>query len=158
MLKSNGFSNLVTKPTRVTATLQTTVGHILFNDYNSVLTPGVFSFKLANHYPIFCKISTPIDKLNNREGMFIFRNNQSVDGTKFRDDLEAALILLTYDLMQTTITPPLVENSFKQLVNLITEIIEKHAPLQTAYRKQKRIHKKPWINSKLSKMIKLKQN
>ena len=88
----------------------------------------------------------------------MFRNNQAVDGTKFRDDLEAALIPFTYDLMQTTITTPLVENSFKQLVNLITEIIEKHVPLQTASRKQKRIYKKPcWINSELSKMIKLKQ-
>ena len=38
------------------------------------------------------------------------------------------------------IYPQLVENSFKQLVNLITEIIEKHAPLQTASRKQKRIN------------------
>ena len=90
--------------------------------------------------------------------MFMFRNNQAVDGTKFRDDLEAALIPLTYDLMQTTITPQLLENSFKQLVYLITAIIEKHAPLQTASRKQKRICKKPWINSELLKMIKRKQN
>ena len=60
--------------------------------------------------------------------------------------------------MQATITPQLVENSSKQLVNLITEIIEKHAPQQTASRKQKRIHKKPWINSELLKMIKFKQN
>ena len=60
--------------------------------------------------------------------------------------------------MQTTITPQLVENSFKQLVNFITEIIEKHAPLQTASRKQKRIHEKPWTNSELLQMIKLKQN
>ena len=88
----------------------------------------------------------------------MFRNNQAVDGSKFRDDLEAALIPLTYDLMQTTITTQLVENSFKQLVNLISEIIEKHASLQTASRKQKRIYKKPWTNSELLKMIKLKQN
>ena len=140
-----------------TATSQTTVDHILSNDYDSVLTPGVFSFKLADHYPIFCKISTPIDKSNNREGMFMFRNNQAVDGTKFHDDLEAALIPLTYDLMQTTITPQLAKNSLKQLVNLITEIIEKHAPLQTASRKQNRFHKKPWINSKLLKIIKRKK-
>ena len=60
--------------------------------------------------------------------------------------------------MQTTITPQLAKNSFKQLFNLITEIIEKRAPLQTASRKQKRIHKKPWINSDLQKMIKLTQN
>ena len=158
VLKSNGFSNLITKPTRVTATSQTTIDHILSNDYDSALTPGVFSYKLADHYPIVCKISTPVDKSNNRDGMFMFRNNQAVDGTKFRDDLEAALIPLTYDRMQTTITPQLLENSFKQLVYLITAIIEKHAPLQTASRKQKRIYKKPWINSELLKMIKRKQN
>ena len=140
VLKSNGFSNLITKPTRVTATSQTTIDHILSNNYDSVLTPAVFSYKLADHYPIVCKISTPIDKSNNRDGMFMFRNNQAVDGTKFRDDLEAALIPLTYDLMQTTITPQLLENSVKLLVYLITAIIEKHAPLQTASRKQKRIH------------------
>ena len=60
--------------------------------------------------------------------------------------------------MQATITPQLVENSFKQLANLVPEIIEKHAPLQTASRKQKRIHRKPWINCELLKMITLKQH
>ena len=34
----------------------------------------------------------------------MFRNNQTVDGKKFCDDLEAALIPLTYDLVQTTTT------------------------------------------------------
>ena len=102
----------MTKPTRVTATLQTTIYHILPNNYDSALTPGVFSFKLADHYPIFCKISTPINKSNNSEGMFMLRNNQAVGGKKFRDDLEAALIPLTYHLIQTTITPQLVKKSF----------------------------------------------
>ena len=68
VLKSNEFSNLITKPTRVTATPQTTIDHNLSNDYDSVLTPGVFSFKLADYYPSFCKISTPIDKSNDCEG------------------------------------------------------------------------------------------
>ena len=49
--------------------------------------------------------------------MFMFRNNHAVDGKKFSDDLEAALIPLTYDPLQTTTTPQLVENSFKQVVN-----------------------------------------
>ena len=93
VLKSNGFSSLITKPTRVTASSQTTIDHILSNNYDSVLTPGVFSFKLADHYPIFCKISTPIDNSNNREGMLMFRNNHAVDSQKFRGDLKAALIV-----------------------------------------------------------------
>ena len=50
-----------------------------------------FSFKLADHYPIFCKISTIIDKSNNHEGILMFRNNQTVDGKMFRDDLKLAL-------------------------------------------------------------------
>ena len=92
MLKSNGFSNLITKPTRVTATSQTTIDHTLSNDYDFFLTSSTFFFKLADQYPIFCKISTPIDESNNREDMFMFRINQAIGGRKFRDDLEAALI------------------------------------------------------------------
>ena len=45
VLKSNGFSNLIIKPKRLTATSQTTIDHILSNDYDSVLMHGVFSFK-----------------------------------------------------------------------------------------------------------------
>ena len=45
--------------------------------------------------------------------MFKFRNNQAVDGKISAMTLKAALIPLTYDLMQTTIIPQLVENSFK---------------------------------------------
>ena len=72
VLKSNGFSDLITKPTRVTATSRTTIDYILSNNYDSVLTPGVFSFKLADYYPMFCKISTPINKSNNPENIFMF--------------------------------------------------------------------------------------
>ena len=39
VLESNGFSNLITKPTSVTATSQPTIDHIFSNDYDSVPTP-----------------------------------------------------------------------------------------------------------------------
>ena len=59
-IKSNGFSTLITNPTRVTTTSQTIIDHILINVHDSVLTPGVFSNKLADHYLIFCKVSTSV--------------------------------------------------------------------------------------------------
>ena len=59
-IKSNGFSSLITNPTRVTTTSQTIIDHILTNVHDSVLTPGVFSYKLADHYLIFCKVSTSV--------------------------------------------------------------------------------------------------
>ena len=53
-LKSNGFSSLITNPaTRATTTSQTIIDHILTNVHDSVLTPGVFFYKLADHYPNF---------------------------------------------------------------------------------------------------------
>ena len=41
--------------------------------------------------------------------------------------------------------------SFEKLVNSVTQVIEKHAPLQIASRRQKRIHKKTWLNKDLLK-------
>ena len=40
-------SNLLSKPTLVTATSQTTIDHILSNDCDSVLTSGVFFLQVT---------------------------------------------------------------------------------------------------------------
>ena len=54
MLESNTFSNLITKPTRVTENSQTIIDHLLTNDNESPINPGVLHYKLADHFPIFC--------------------------------------------------------------------------------------------------------
>ena len=58
MIESNAFSSLITQPTRVTAGSQTIIDHLLTNDAKSVITPGVFLHKLADHYAIYCSISS----------------------------------------------------------------------------------------------------
>ena len=62
--------------------------------------------------------------------------HQAADGRNFRNDFETAFISLTCDLQQDNATSQSLENSFKQLVNSINQIIEKHAPLQIASRRQ----------------------
>ena len=59
LIKSNVFSSLITQPTRVTADSLTIIDHILTNDNESVITPGVFLYKLADHYAIYCSITNP---------------------------------------------------------------------------------------------------
>ena len=86
---------------------------------------------------------------------FTFRNHQAVDD--FRNDMETVLSLLTCDLPQNNATSQSLENSLKTLVNSVTQVIEKHAPLQIASQRQKRIQKKRWLNKNFLKMIKLKQ-
>ena len=44
---------------------QTIIDHILTNDNESVITPGVFLYKLADHYAIYCSITNPKFKNTN---------------------------------------------------------------------------------------------
>ena len=54
MIESNAFSSLINKPTRVATGLGTIIAYFLTNDTESVITPGVFIYKLADHYAIYC--------------------------------------------------------------------------------------------------------
>ena len=59
LIESNAFSSLITQPARVTADSQTIIAHILTNDNEPVITPGVFLHKLDDHYAIYCSITKP---------------------------------------------------------------------------------------------------
>jgi len=56
----------------------------------------------------------------------------------FREDLRDALFPLLHELTTTPVSQQFLEASFNKLVKTITEVIEKHATLQTVSRKQKR--------------------
>ena len=157
MLESNAFSNLITKPTRVTENSQTIIDHLLTNDNESLINPGVLHYKLADHFPIFCLISLP--KINSYQSTAtnIFRNIKSIDVDKFYDDLESSLTPLTYDLIHFPLTPQSLNDNFNRLINTILDVIETHAPLQTASRRQKRLQKRPWITKGILISIKNKQ-
>ena len=60
MLQSHAYFSLITKPTRVTVSSQTVIDHILTNDCRSLITPGVFSYKISDHSPIFVSSLLPI--------------------------------------------------------------------------------------------------
>ena len=143
MLESNAFSSLVTQPTCVTAGSQTIIDHLLTNDTESIITPSytnVFLYKLANHYAIYCSISSYNFKYTkNRESTYTFCNIHSVDGNKFRNDLKSSLTPMMYDIMHLPLSHSSLDQHFNHLVSPMSEIIEKKAPTQTSSRKQKRM-------------------
>ena len=142
----------------MTAGSQTIIDHLLTNDTESVITPGVFLYKLADHYALYCSISSYNFKCTkNRENMYSFRNIHSVDGNKFRNDLESSLMPMMYDIMHLPLSHSSLDQHFNRLVSAMSEVIEKHAPLQTALRKQKRMQNKPWLTKGLLVSIKNKQ-
>ena len=158
MIESKAFSSSVTQPTRATAGLQTIIDHPLTNDAESVITPGVFLYKLADHHVIYCSISSSnFEHTKNREGTYTFRNIHSVDGNKFRKDFESSLMPMMYDITHLPLSHLSLDQHYDHLVSAMSEVIEKHAPLQTASRKQKKMHNKPWLTKGLLVSIKNKQ-
>ena len=92
LIESNAFSNLITQPTCVTADSQTIIDHILTNDNESVITPRVFLYKLADHYAIYCSIThSKFKNTNNIRNTYACRNYRSVDGSNVRTDFESSL-------------------------------------------------------------------
>ena len=142
LLQSNFFFSLITKPTRVTNSSKTIIDHVLTNDTDSILTPGVLTYSISDHYPIFCTISNPTFKTTKKNMTYSFRNIALVNGDKFRSDLYSVLMPL-YDKLTHSYSN-ITANSFNKHFNHECNtrcnqgVINLHAPLQNATRKQKR--------------------
>ena len=80
-----------------------------------------------------------------------------MDGNKFCNDLESSLMPMMYDIMHLPLSHSSLDQHFNHLVSAIIAVIEKHAPLQTASRKQKRMQNKPWLTKGLLVSNKNKQ-
>ena len=88
MLQNHAYFSLITTPSRATTTSQTVIDHILTNDNSSIIHPGVFLYKISDHFPIYCTISQTISNKSHFEAKQTYRNIHSIDGDKFRSDLE----------------------------------------------------------------------
>ena len=130
ILNANAFMNLINKSTRVglTSNSQTTIDHILTNDNNSSISPGVFHFSISDHYWIFGLFSSEKFKVPKSNGVHTFWNIKSVDGEKFWNDLESALSPPTYEFMCSNIFHENFDTHFDQFTQTFSRVIEKHSP------------------------------
>ena len=128
----------------MTSATQTIIDHILTNDNDSTMTPGVLSYKISDHYPIYCAIKNKKNKPISAFNKYSFRNTKNIDGNSFRNDLETALAPLLFNLMSTSVSQETFDEHFNELLSAISYVTDKHAPPQTATRKQKKHQKKTW--------------
>ena len=156
IIQRNAFLSLIDQPTRITFS-QTVIDHILTNDSVSTLTPGVIRYKLPDHYPTFCIISNSNFKYPRKESLFTFRKLASVNQNNFCNDLFASLSPL-HDRFTLACGNELSPYAFNDhFTQLISAIIDKHAPLQKASRRQKRIQRNPWLTKGILISVKQKQ-
>ena len=71
--------------------------------------------------------------------------------------MESSLTPLTHDFIHSPLTPQSLNDNFNRLSKTISDVIETHAPLQTASRRQKRLQERPWITKGILISIKNKQ-
>ena len=91
--------------------------------------------------------------------IYSVRNIALVNGDQCRSDLYSVLLPLYDKLIHSysNITANSFNEHFNQMMNAIFAVINLHAPLQHATRKQKRLFQKPWITMGLITSIKHKQ-
>ena len=65
---------------------------------------------------------------------------------------------LTSDLIHLPLASEWLNDNFNCLITTILDVIESHAPLQTACRKQKSLQKRPWITKGILSSIRKTQN
>ena len=113
--------------------------------------------KLADHYPTFCIISNSNFKYPRKESLFTSRKLTSVNQNNFCKDLFSSLLPL-HDRFTLACGNELSPNAFNDhFTQLISAVIDKHAPLQKVLRRQKRIQCNPWLTKEILTSIKQKK-
>jgi len=158
--QSNVFTSLITKPTSISNTSETVIDHTFTNDSQSTISSRVFSYSLSDHYPIFCTIKNSLFSHPKNNKPYTYRKISSIDAEQFRMDLESSLLPWyetfiqspTNDMNQTNF-----DKHFEDFMKTFRLVIDKHAPVVKASRKQKRILQNPWLTKGLLVSIKWKQ-
>ena len=156
-LYSNGFTCCINKPTRIASLSQTAIDQRITNIVKDEITPGILKFRISDHLPIFCSISSlsyapPIIKTNT-----IYRNISNVEENALRHDLHHALKPIVYEFTNLPITSTNFDTHFNNLIANIEAVIDKHAPMQTVSRKWRRFSQKSWLTRGIITSIKHKQ-
>ena len=154
MLNSNVFFSLLDKPTRVTET-STLIDHIYCNDINCDIVPGVYSFEISDHFPIFACIRNVKKKPSLKPAVNEYRSMVKFKPLKYCNSLQVALENLFDD--HTELTTNNFDNFFQLSLQTICSVIDAHAPLKRCSRKRKKLMAKSWISKGVFTSIRNKQ-
>ena len=149
MLFVNGFLPLITKPTRITDHSRTLIDHIYTNHNPSKIIPGIATFDISDHLPVFCIVDTHIKKI--REENIFFRDYSKFDKDKYIEEL------CQTDWEKIYTDSKDLHDATQKTIERITSIVNSHVPLKTVPQNKKKLYFKPWITKGILRSIKRKQ-
>ena len=160
ILKSNGCYLIINKPTRLTKRSKTSIDHILTNDSDLNITPGIIDYHISDHLFVFAVLQfNKFYNLDKNKKIVTtpkkFRKTKYFDAATYRDNLDCTLHYYMNHL--PVLTPDNYMSEFEAFSNVILQTINKHVPITIVSRKQKRLMSKPWFTKGLFVSIRHKQ-
>ena len=134
---SLGCTSVVQNPTRVTCSSATLIDHVYTNDIQSNYKCSILLHGTSDHFPLLFNISSVAHKQEHSYHMF--RNMSQFVANEFIEDLNDEY------LKSSTVSNALSEIAFNEFINIFKTTIDKHAPLQKATTRIKRLRKKLWL-------------
>ena len=160
ILKSNNCFSVITTATRVTHQTETLLDHILTNEKDFEVIPGVIDYHISDHSLTFAILKTnqsrnERNKPTGGNNSLQTRNFKNFEAAKFCDDLNAKLE--SHMNLSPEINPVNFNLEFDKFNQCILNVINRHAPFSTVSRKHKRLLQKPWITKGIFTSIRHKQ-
>ena len=88
MLLSCGTFPLITKPTRITDNSATIIDHIITNDYEHCIIPGIVkTIEISDHYPILCQIDAIRSSRKSESRQSFYRDKSKFNPNVFNDNM-----------------------------------------------------------------------
>ena len=139
----------IDKPTRVRRNSASLIDNIFTNAPEQVLASGNIISDTSDHYSQFCIFN--IDRYHVQLKQNKIRDFSRFSHNKFLDDLNR----YDWNSIINQIDPN-IDNVFSKFYNKINKIINKHAPMKIASRRQAKRLTKPWITRRIRRSIKRK--
>ena len=144
-MSSYGFMPFITLPTRISGESATIVDNIFTNNMTNKIVSGNIVTDFSAHFSQFISVQRP--KIDIKSISIYKRDYSPFSEKSFRDDV--SIQKFNQNLMD-------VNDQFNDFYYKLEGCVNRHAPYKKLTPKEVKLYNKPWISSRLIKMIKIK--
>ena len=145
LLLSQHYLPYIIHPTQVSNNSSTIIDNIFSNICNLETKSGNILSQIADHFPQFMIVRKA--GLTNKTLSYYQHDYSKFNQERFLDDFKN----LSFEYLNDNQSD--INAKFKRFLANLDEIVEKHAPLKKLTKRDIKLRNKPWINSRIQKMM-----
>ena len=144
---SYGCKLLIDKPTKITHSTASCIDHFYTNDQANKIKFGILINDITDHLPLLINIRTHTHKIQPEK--YKYRCFKNFDLDLFLEDVSKSMA--SSEQTFNAISP--IKDDFTLFKNVFIDIRNMYVPLREATKRQKNLHKKPWMTKAIFKSI-----